>query len=144
MVDLTKDERLLLEWLSKDDGQYGECHGKTLDGLIERGLAMVHGVESGLVNGFIAKGADIMYRAVSITDSGRQALTPPVKRWEVRTRVILMRYYYVDAEDRKSAEVASCEASCDHEEEENEETMEISEIVAEASSISSTNKSGAA
>lgn len=55
-----------------------------------------------------------------------------MKRWEVRTRVTMMRYYYVDAEDRKSAEAASCEASSDHEEEENEETMEITEIIDEA------------
>jgi signal transduction histidine kinase len=130
---LTSSEKMLLEWLQKDDGQYGECHGKTLDGLIERGLVVVQGAESGMVNGFIAKGADIMFRAVSITDAGRQALAP--KRWEVRTRVTLMRYY-VEAEDRKSAEAASCEASSDHEEEENEETMEITEIVEDTSTPS--------
>lgn len=57
-----------------------------------------------------------------------------MKRWEVRTRVTLMRYYYVDAEDIKSAETASCEALSDHEEEENEETMEITEIVSDSAS----------
>jgi hypothetical protein len=76
MTEITSQEKFLLEWLSTDDGQYGECHGKTLDGLIERGLAVVQGVESGLNNGFIAKGTDIMYRAVSITDAGRLALLP--------------------------------------------------------------------
>lgn len=73
-IELTSDELLLLEWLSTDDGQYGECYGKTLDGLLARGLAAVQGAESGLQNGFIAKGTDIMYRAVSITDAGRAAL----------------------------------------------------------------------
>jgi hypothetical protein len=84
MSQLSKDERFLLDWLKNDDGQYGECHGKTLDGLIERGLAAVQGVESGLNNGFIAKGTDIMYRAVSITDAGRAALavTSPDRRGE--------------------------------------------------------------
>jgi hypothetical protein len=65
-----------------------------------------------------------------------------MKRWEVRTRVTTMRYYYVDAEDRKSAEAASCEASSDHEEEENEETMEITEIVKEPHSDTSTDCEG--
>lgn len=74
MSDLTKDERFLLEWLSKDDGQYGECHGKSLDSLLSNGFAIVQGAESGLVNGFIAKGTDMMHRAVSITDAGRAAL----------------------------------------------------------------------
>lgn len=74
---LSSSEKFLLEWLSKDDGQYGECHGQTLDGLIERGLAVVQGAESGLTNSFIAKGTDIMYRAVSITDAGRLALSRP-------------------------------------------------------------------
>lgn len=74
-TDLNKQERYLLEWLKRDAGQYGECHGKTLDGLLERGLAAVQGAESGLHNGFIAKGNGIMYRAVSITDAGRAALS---------------------------------------------------------------------
>jgi len=72
--DLASNERVLLEWLRKDDGQYGECYGGTLDGLIAKGLVKVHGEESGLNNGFIAKGTSIMYRAVSITDAGRAAL----------------------------------------------------------------------
>jgi hypothetical protein len=74
-VTLTTAERGLLEWLRTDDGQYGECHGKTLDSLIERGLVVVQGAESGISNSFIAKGTNIMYRAVSITDAGRAALS---------------------------------------------------------------------
>lgn len=72
---LNASEKGLLDWLSRGDGQYGECHGKTLDGLIERGLVKVGDQQTGLDNGFIAKGADIMYRAVSITDAGRSALS---------------------------------------------------------------------
>ncbi|MGY3581381.1 hypothetical protein ACVIGB_000550 [Bradyrhizobium sp. USDA 4341] len=71
---LNKDERLLLDWLSNGDGQYGECHGKTLDGLVAKGFAAIGGEESGLDNGFIAKGSDLMYRTVSITKAGRDAL----------------------------------------------------------------------
>lgn len=37
--ELTKDERLVLEWLRKDDGQYGECKGAVLDGLLALGMA---------------------------------------------------------------------------------------------------------
>ena len=33
--ELTQTERFLLEWLAKDDGQYGECHGPTLDRLVD-------------------------------------------------------------------------------------------------------------
>jgi hypothetical protein len=64
----------LLDWL-REDGQYGECHGKALDVLIAKGLAVVEGEESGLNNGFIAKGTDIMYRRVSLTEAGRALLT---------------------------------------------------------------------
>jgi len=74
MTEISKDERFLLDWLKNDDGQYGECQGKTLDSLITKGLAVVQGQDSGLNNGFIAKGTDIMYSAVSITDAGRAAL----------------------------------------------------------------------
>jgi hypothetical protein len=74
---MTQEERFVLEWLSKDDGQYGECKGNSLDSLIARGFAVVHDAASGLNNGFIAKGADQMYRVVSITDAGRAALTTP-------------------------------------------------------------------
>jgi hypothetical protein len=74
MASLTSEERYILQWLTEEDGQYGECYGKTLDGLIERGFAVVGGEDTGLNNSFIAKGRDIMYRAVSITDAGRAAL----------------------------------------------------------------------
>lgn len=73
-VDLTRNEHLLLNWLLPDGGQYGECHGVTLDGLIAKGLVCVGGRESGFNNSFIAKGSDIMHRVVSITDAGRRAL----------------------------------------------------------------------
>ncbi|WP_291869728.1 hypothetical protein [Bradyrhizobium sp.] len=71
---LASNEIALLVWLSKEDGQYGECYGGTLDGLIAKGLAKVQSEESGLNNSFISKGTSIMYRAVSITDAGRAAL----------------------------------------------------------------------
>lgn len=74
---LRTSEKMLLEWIQKNDGQYGECQGETLDELMRLGLVMVQGVQSGLENDFIAKGSDIMYRAVSITDAGRAALAPP-------------------------------------------------------------------
>lgn len=74
-MSLTTSEKYMLEWLAPENGQYGECHGTTLDGLIAKGLAVVGGEETGLDNSFIAKGTGIMYRAVSITDAGRAALT---------------------------------------------------------------------
>jgi hypothetical protein len=72
---LTKDERYLLDWL-RQDGQYGECHGKTLDSLIAKGLAEVLGPDTEINNAFIAKttSGDIMYRAIRLTDAGREAL----------------------------------------------------------------------
>lgn len=36
--EFTKEEKFVLEWLSKDDGQYGECRGKSLDKLMSLGL----------------------------------------------------------------------------------------------------------
>ena len=71
MTDLTVREKDLLLWLSEEDfSQYGECHGSTLDSLIERGLAKVHGEETETNNTFIAKGHGVMFRAVSLTDAG--------------------------------------------------------------------------
>jgi hypothetical protein len=52
-----------------------------------------------------------------------------MKHWQVETRAIVRRYYYVDAEDEKSAEAASCDTTCDHEEDTDEETLTITEIV---------------
>jgi hypothetical protein len=54
--------------------QYGECYGPSLDSLIAKGYAVVDDEESGLNNSFIAKGRDLMYRTVTITDAGRNAL----------------------------------------------------------------------
>lgn len=75
-MKLTSQEQFLLEWLGKEDvSQYGECHGAALDRLIDLGLAQLHGEESGTDNPFIAKGKSLMYRAVSLTELGRQALS---------------------------------------------------------------------
>jgi len=71
---ITQDELALLKWLGQEDfSQYGECHGKILDSLVSKGLARLHddGQHQG---GFIAKGSGPMYRAVSVTDAGREAL----------------------------------------------------------------------
>ena len=75
--DLTPSERFILDWLSKQDfSQYGECRGRTLDRLIQRGLAQIHG--PGEHQHFIANDhagtQGMMYRAVSLTDAGRAAL----------------------------------------------------------------------
>jgi hypothetical protein len=72
--DLTHHEQFLLKWLSGEDfSQYGECHGKALDGLIAKGLAQIHGPHEHQ-SGFIAKEPhdtqSLMYRAVSLTDAG--------------------------------------------------------------------------
>ncbi|MBT1509341.1 hypothetical protein KIP88_02405 [Bradyrhizobium sp. SRL28] len=70
-TELTANEEFMLVWLSKEDfSQYGECHGATLDALIAKGLAQVHGEDTETNNTFIAKGHGIMFRAVSLTDSG--------------------------------------------------------------------------
>jgi hypothetical protein len=71
---MTDRETSVLLWLSTEDGQYGECRGPTLDGLIAKGYAVIGGPETGINNNFIAKGYGIMYRTVSITDAGRAAL----------------------------------------------------------------------
>lgn len=75
MADRGKPEGRCSHPLPNDDGQYGECHGATLDSLIEKGLAVVQGEDSGLNNGIIAKGTTLTYLAVSITDNGLAALT---------------------------------------------------------------------
>jgi hypothetical protein len=83
-MELEHDEGFLLAWLGEDEfSQYGECHGKALDGLIEKGLAELMGEESEWNNTFIAKGRGIMYRAVRLTEAGheelrsRRAAAPP-------------------------------------------------------------------
>lgn len=70
---LTAEQRDLLQWLGKEDfSQYGECHGKSLDFLIEKGLAQVH--SAGEHQTFIANDSagtkGMMYRAVSLTEAG--------------------------------------------------------------------------
>ena len=70
----TIEELDLLKWLGTEEySQYGECHGKTLDSLIGKGLAQLHnGREQ--QSGFIARGDSQMYQAVSLTSAGRTAL----------------------------------------------------------------------
>jgi hypothetical protein len=76
LSELSEDEKNLLEWLSQEDtSQYGECYGKSLDTLIAKGYAFVHGEESGMLNNFIAKKAgpdNLMFRAVSLTPAGME------------------------------------------------------------------------
>ena len=73
-MQLNNDELDLLVWLGGSEfSQYGECHGITLDSLVAKGLAQIHeGTEH--QDGFIAKGPGKMYRAVSLTDAGREEL----------------------------------------------------------------------
>ena len=51
-----------------------------------------------------------------------------MKRWMVETRATVLRTNFVDAENEKDAEAASCDAQPDLDEDENEETMTISEV----------------
>ena len=72
--ELTNQEQFLLGWLGKEDfSQYGECHGAALDGLVAKGLAQVHAPGEHQA-GFIAKGTGDKFRAVSLTDAGRELL----------------------------------------------------------------------
>lgn len=73
---LTKDEADLLKWLGQEEySQYGECHGASLNSLVAKGLAQVHG--AGEHQHFIASDftgdKGMMFRAVSLTDAGREA-----------------------------------------------------------------------
>lgn len=54
-----------------------------------------------------------------------------MKRWMVETRATINRTYFVDAENEKDAEAASCNADADLDEEINEETMSITEVPTE-------------
>jgi hypothetical protein len=56
-----------------------------------------------------------------------------VKRYLVETRGTVRRQYFVDAENPKAAEEASLIALFDHEEDEDEQTMSITEIVEQES-----------
>jgi hypothetical protein len=70
---LTDDENSLLVWLGQEDyGQYGECHGASLDSLIEKDLAQLHQGRE-FQSSFIAKGDSKMHQAVSLTEKGREA-----------------------------------------------------------------------
>jgi len=51
-----------------------------------------------------------------------------MKRWMVETRATVNRTYFVDAENAKDAEAATCNVQPDLDEDENEETMNISEV----------------
>lgn len=76
---MTSREEFLLVWLGNGEfGQYGECHGATLDSLIAKGFAQVHEGRA-LQSGFIAQGDDPMYRAVSLTEAGRIARAAVIK-----------------------------------------------------------------
>lgn len=55
------------------------------------------------------------------------------KKWLVETRATVRRSYYVEGIDEKEAEAASCDTTCDHEEDTNEETTTIVEIIEEKS-----------
>lgn len=73
---LTKEEQDLLLWLASESfSQYGECRGATFDRLHSRGLVQIHGPGEHQ-EGFIAKAPgrekDLSYRAVSLTESGRE------------------------------------------------------------------------
>lgn len=62
MIVLTKDERLLLEWLSREDfNSYGACHGRALDGLVQKGLAKIHSRDNG---------RGLKAQMVSVTEAG--------------------------------------------------------------------------
>lgn len=64
-------------WLSESDySQYGECYGASLNVLVEKGLAQIHGPgehQCFIANDF-AGTRGIMFQAVSLTELGR-ALT---------------------------------------------------------------------
>lgn len=64
MTSVGHDELSLLSWLAIQDAQYGECKGKTLDAMMERGF--VEWVQGG------RKGDD--YSWVGLSDLGWNAL----------------------------------------------------------------------
>jgi hypothetical protein len=73
-ITLTPEEKFLLVWLGEDEfSQYGECNGANLDSLVAKGLAQIHG--PGEHQHFIANDHEgtkgMMYRAVSLTETGR-------------------------------------------------------------------------
>jgi hypothetical protein len=75
--NLSNEEFDLLQWLGEAEfSQYGECHGKSLDSLIGKGLAQLHapGEHQNFIANDWAGTRGIMYRAVSLTDAGRAKL----------------------------------------------------------------------
>lgn len=67
MADLTPTERFMLDWLSKADwAQLGECKGRTLDRLLELGLAEIN-------DAAIPQGRED-WRGVRLTEAGWAAL----------------------------------------------------------------------
>lgn len=74
MSDLDASQKDLLSWLGESEfSQYGECHGKSLDRLVELGLAQLHKAGENQT-GFIAQdrtgSKGDMFRAVSLTEKG--------------------------------------------------------------------------
>lgn len=70
MIDLTKSEGFLLDWLGKEDSSaYGECYGPELDRLKDLGLATwpIHTATGQPFNGFWAR--------VRLTKAGLDELT---------------------------------------------------------------------
>lgn len=64
----------LLKWIAEEGkAQYGECYGETLGRLIAKGeVEVLEGIEH--QSGFIARGSGEMYRAVVLTEAGRERL----------------------------------------------------------------------
>ena len=52
-----------------------------------------------------------------------------MKKWMIETRTTVRRSYIVTAENEKEAEMLALGVPMDHEEDENEETMSITELV---------------
>lgn len=65
-MNLTKDERFLLEWLGREDvSAYGECYGPSLDHLAALGIVLIEPYGPGLAD---------HYGRVTLTDLGRTTL----------------------------------------------------------------------
>lgn len=75
--NLTASERHLLNWIGLEFAQYGECHGKDLDRLIELGLAQIHPAgqyQEGFIGQDPAGTRGVMFQAVSLTPAGKALL----------------------------------------------------------------------
>lgn len=71
MTGLTSSETHLLKWLSRDIGQYGECHGKDLETLRARGWVRCSGDEAPEASGQWPP--PTMFHGVELTTTGYQA-----------------------------------------------------------------------